>query len=74
MAAAFVVCLFRAAHQLEVRFGFFHQAAIRREIVERHAARGEALFELFSDSVAVQTGEPANGSGEYDEAPTRSRA
>ena len=53
--------LFRAAHQLDTRRCRFHQAAIGREIVERHAARGEARLELLSDRIAVQVGKPADG-------------
>src|SRR3979409_1093667 len=41
MTATFVTLL-RAADELDPRLGFFRQAAIGGEIVERHAARGEA--------------------------------
>ena len=48
--------LLRAADQLDARLGFLHQAAIGGEIVERHAARGEAGFELLADGGPVQRG------------------
>src|ERR1700687_784970 len=51
----------RAAYELDTRCCCFHQAAICREIVERHAARGEARLELLSDCIAVQVGKSADG-------------
>ena len=46
--------LLRAAHQLDARLGGLHQAAIGGEIIERHAACGEALLEMVADRVAGQ--------------------
>src|ERR1700686_2894985 len=46
--------LFGAAHQLDARLCSLHQAAIGGEIVERHAARGEARLELFADRGPAQ--------------------
>src|SRR6202789_1372251 len=52
--------LFGAAHQLDVWRCRLRQAAVGGEIVERHAARREALFKLLSDGIAVQAREPAD--------------
>src|SRR6202035_5097204 len=53
--------LFGAAHQLDPRFGSLHQAAIGGEIVERHAARGEARLELLADRVPAQIRQAIDG-------------
>src|SRR6202158_965998 len=53
--------LFRAAYELDTRCCRLRQAAICREIVERHAARGEARLELLSDCIAVEVGKSADG-------------
>src|ERR1700732_510316 len=55
--------LFGATHQLDARLRGVHQAAIRRQIIERHAARGESRLELFSDRSAVELRE-ATDSGD----------
>ncbi len=47
--------LFGAAHQLDARLRRLHQAAIGGEIIERHAARGEARLELLADRVPAQS-------------------
>jgi hypothetical protein len=48
--------LLRAADQLDPRLGLLHQAAIGGEIIQRHAARGEAELELLADGGPVQRG------------------
>src|ERR1700736_3699802 len=57
LAQPLVVELFGAAHQLDTWFCGLHQAAIGREIIERHAARGEARLELFPDHMPAQSEE-----------------
>src|SRR4051794_10713993 len=52
--------LFGAAHQLDARFGAFHQATIGGEIIERHAARGEASFEDLANPGAVELRQTVN--------------
>jgi len=58
--------LFCAADQLDARLCGLHQAAIRGEIIKRHAARGETCLELLSDRGAIQLGKPADRGGGAD--------
>src|SRR6185437_9074833 len=53
--------LFGAAHQFDPWLRCLHQAAIGSEVVERHAASGEARLKLLADGIALQSGEPADG-------------
>src|ERR1700722_2418389 len=46
--------LFGAAHQLDPWLRRRHQAAIGSEIIQRHAAGGEACLELFADRGSAQ--------------------
>src|SRR5262249_54563174 len=46
---------FRAAYQLDPRFGGIHQATIRSEIVESHASSGKTCLKLATDRFAVQS-------------------
>src|SRR5258707_15473774 len=48
--------LFGAAHELDTWLCGPHQAPIGGEIVERHAARGEARLELLSNRISAQGG------------------
>src|SRR4030088_253066 len=53
--------LFGASHQLYAWFRALLQAAIGGEIVERHAAPGEAGLKLLSDGRSAQARQPING-------------
>ncbi len=60
-ALAGSVGLFGAAHQPDPRRRRIDQTAVGGEVVQRHAAGGEAGLELPSDRIAVQGREAADG-------------